>query len=169
MHRAIQGSGGKEPDPQGDQPLQSIGMESRLTRGDAQPPKLMSVKESLDPLVMVTISPAQTLADAKGIARIYLQRWSIKTGFETMHGWGQDRFVVRSFDAIDGCCGRHPHRRLLPGLTMLRRRPSKKSGMWDNISPAENYQPDGLLITPWRLITGSGNWLVLKTPARIGL
>ena len=28
-------------------------------------------------------------------------RWAIETGFETMHAWGQDRFMVRSWTAID--------------------------------------------------------------------
>ena len=63
--------------------------------------ELVPVEERVESLVLVTTLPAQTLADAKGIARIYSQRWAIETGFETMHGWGQDRFMVRSFDAID--------------------------------------------------------------------
>lgn len=63
--------------------------------------ELVPMEESLDPLVLVTTLPVETLADAKGIARIYSQRWSIETGFEAMHSWGQDRFMVRPFDAID--------------------------------------------------------------------
>lgn len=63
--------------------------------------ELVPVEESLDSLVLVTTLPVQTVADAKGIAHVYGQRWAIETGFETMHGWGQDRFMVRSFDAID--------------------------------------------------------------------
>ena len=63
--------------------------------------ELVPVEEGVEFLVLVTTLPAQTLADAKGIARIYSQRWAIETGFETMHSWGQDRFMVRSFDAID--------------------------------------------------------------------
>ena len=55
---------------------------------------------TLDPLVLVTTLPVKSLADARGIARLYAQRWAIETGFETMHGWGQDRFMVRSFQAI---------------------------------------------------------------------
>ena len=63
--------------------------------------ELVPVEENLDSLVLVTTLPVQTVADAKGIAHVYGQRWAIETGFETMHGWGQDRFMVRSFDAID--------------------------------------------------------------------
>jgi hypothetical protein len=51
--------------------------------------------------VLVTTLPVESLADAKAIARIYSQRWSIESAFEMMHGWRQDRFMVRSFDAID--------------------------------------------------------------------
>jgi hypothetical protein len=29
------------------------------------------------------------------------QRWAIETGFETMHAWGQDAFMVRRWTAID--------------------------------------------------------------------
>ncbi len=58
-------------------------------------------EERVEPLVLATTLPAESLADAKGIARIYSQRWAIEAAFETMHGWGQDRFMVRSFDAID--------------------------------------------------------------------
>lgn len=63
--------------------------------------ELVPVEEGLDSLVLATTLPVQSLADARGIARVYGQRWAIETGFETMHGWGQDRFMVRSFDAID--------------------------------------------------------------------
>ena len=63
--------------------------------------ELVPVEEGLDSLVLATTLPVQSLADARGIARVYGQRWAIETGFETMHGWGQDRFLVRSFDAID--------------------------------------------------------------------
>lgn len=63
--------------------------------------ELVPVEEGLDCLVLATTLPVQSLADARGIARVYGQRWAIETGFETMHSWGQDRFMVRSFDAID--------------------------------------------------------------------
>ena len=79
--------------------------------------EFVPVEEGLDSLVLVTTLPVQSLADARGIARVYGQRLAIETGFETMHGWptglsrpsdrlmgldwGQDRFMVRSFDAID--------------------------------------------------------------------
>ena len=63
--------------------------------------QLVPMQDGLDPLVLVTTLSVESLADAKGIARIYAQRWAIETGFETMHAWGQDRFMVRSFQAID--------------------------------------------------------------------
>lgn len=63
--------------------------------------ELVPMEENLESLVLVTTLPLETLADARGIARVYAQRWAIETGFETMHAWGQDRFMVRSFDAID--------------------------------------------------------------------
>ena len=63
--------------------------------------ELVPMGEGLDSLVLVTTLPVETLADAKGVARVYAQRWAIETGFETMHGWGQDRFMVRGFNAID--------------------------------------------------------------------
>ena len=63
--------------------------------------ELVPVEGSMGPLVLVTTLPVESLAEARGIARIYAQRWAIETGFETMHAWGQDRFMVRSFQAID--------------------------------------------------------------------
>jgi len=41
------------------------------------------------------------VAEARAIVRLYAQRWAIETGFETMHAWGQDRFMVRRWTAID--------------------------------------------------------------------
>ena len=52
-------------------------------------------------LVLATTLPVDTTAHARAIVRLYAQRWSIETGFETMHAWGQDRFMVRSWTAID--------------------------------------------------------------------
>ncbi len=54
-----------------------------------------------DPLVLATTLPVETLAEARAIVRLYAQRWAIETGFETMHAWGQDRFMVRKWTAID--------------------------------------------------------------------
>jgi DDE family transposase len=54
-----------------------------------------------DPLVLATTLPVQTLAQARTVVRLYAQRWAIETGFETMHAWGQDAFMVRHWTAID--------------------------------------------------------------------
>lgn len=54
-----------------------------------------------DPLVLATTLPVETLADIKGVVRVYSLRWSIETGFETMKGWGLGRFMVRKWQAID--------------------------------------------------------------------
>lgn len=63
--------------------------------------ELVPTLEGVGPLVLVTTLPVESLVEARGIARIYAQRWAIETGFETMHAWGQDRFMVRGFQAID--------------------------------------------------------------------
>ena len=52
-------------------------------------------------LVVATTLPVTTLADAKGVAGVYAQRWAVESAFETMHAWGQDRFMVRPWEAID--------------------------------------------------------------------
>jgi hypothetical protein len=54
-----------------------------------------------DPLVLATTLPVGTLADARGIAWVYSQRWTIETGFETLKAWGLGRFMVRGWEAID--------------------------------------------------------------------
>jgi hypothetical protein len=54
-----------------------------------------------DPLVLATTLPVDTLADVKGVVRVYSWRWAIETGFETMKAWGLERFMVRSWQAID--------------------------------------------------------------------
>jgi hypothetical protein len=54
-----------------------------------------------DSLVLATTLPVETVAQARAVVRLYAQRWAIETGFETMHAWGQDRFMVRSWTAID--------------------------------------------------------------------
>ncbi|MHB8993436.1 MAG: transposase [Chloroflexota bacterium] len=63
--------------------------------------ELVPMEEGEGSLVLVTTLPVESLADAKGITRVYAERWAIETAFETMHASGQDRFMVRSFDAID--------------------------------------------------------------------
>jgi Transposase DDE domain len=52
-------------------------------------------------LVLATTLPAGTLAECRGVAWVYSQRWAIETAFETMKGWGLERFMVRAWRAID--------------------------------------------------------------------
>ncbi len=52
-------------------------------------------------LVLATTLEVNTRGQARAVVRLYAQRWSIETGFETMHAWGQDHFMVRSWTAID--------------------------------------------------------------------
>jgi Transposase DDE domain len=59
------------------------------------------VGETTDPLLLATTLPVQTPAQARAVVRLYAQRWAIETGFETMHAWGQDAFMVRRWTAID--------------------------------------------------------------------
>jgi hypothetical protein len=54
-----------------------------------------------DPLVLATTLPVRTLTDARGIAWVYGQRWTIETGFEILKAWGLGRFMVRGWQAID--------------------------------------------------------------------
>ena len=52
-------------------------------------------------LVVATTRPGDTVAQARALVRLYAQRGAIETGCETRHAWGQDRFMVRSWTAID--------------------------------------------------------------------
>lgn len=52
-------------------------------------------------MVLATTLPADTMAQARTVVRSYAQRWSIETGFETIHAWVQNRFMVRRWTAID--------------------------------------------------------------------
>jgi len=52
-------------------------------------------------LVLATTLRVETRGQARAVVRLYAQRWVIEAGFETMHAWGQDRFMVRSWTAID--------------------------------------------------------------------
>jgi hypothetical protein len=63
--------------------------------------ELVPVDPDRDPLVLATTLPARTLADCKGVAWVYAQRWSIETAFETLKAWGLERFMVRAWQAID--------------------------------------------------------------------
>ncbi len=61
----------------------------------------MPQDEAIAPLVLATTLPVQTLADARGVAWVYAQRWGIETAFETLKAWGLGRFMVRAWLAID--------------------------------------------------------------------
>ena len=63
--------------------------------------ELVPEEENDESLVVATTLPLRTLPDARGIAWVYGQRWAVETAFETMHAWGQDRFMVRDWQAID--------------------------------------------------------------------
>jgi Transposase DDE domain len=63
--------------------------------------ELVPLDGTTDPLVLATTLPVDTLADLKGVVRVYSWRWAIETGFETMKGWGLGRFMVRTWQAID--------------------------------------------------------------------
>jgi Transposase DDE domain len=59
------------------------------------------VEGATESLVVATTLPVDTVAQVRAIVRLYAQRWAIETGFETMHAWGQDAFMVRRWTAID--------------------------------------------------------------------
>ena len=42
-----------------------------------------------------------TVAQVRAIVRLYAQRWALETGFETMHAWGRNAFMVRRWIAIE--------------------------------------------------------------------
>ncbi len=63
--------------------------------------ELVPVERQSEALVLATTLPARTLADCKGVAGVYAQRWAIETAFETMKAWGLERFMVRAWGAID--------------------------------------------------------------------
>jgi Transposase DDE domain len=54
-----------------------------------------------EPLVLATTLPVDTVVQVRAIVRLYAQRWAIETGFETMHAWGQEAFMVRRWRAIE--------------------------------------------------------------------
>jgi hypothetical protein len=59
------------------------------------------VKGATKSLVVATTLPVDTVAQVRAIVRLYAQRWAIETGFETMHAWGQEAFMVRRWTAIE--------------------------------------------------------------------
>jgi hypothetical protein len=63
--------------------------------------ELVPMEGAEESLVLATTLPVDSLADAKGVAWVYAQRWAVESAFETMHAWGQDRFMVRTWEAID--------------------------------------------------------------------
>jgi hypothetical protein len=63
--------------------------------------ELLPLDGVTDPLVLATTLPVTTLADVKGVVRVYSLRWAIETAFETMKAWGLSRFMVRAWQAID--------------------------------------------------------------------
>jgi|SRR6266536_766444 len=63
--------------------------------------ELVPFQADRESLVLATTLPARTLADCKGVAGVYAQRWVIETAFETMKAWGLERFMVRAWGAID--------------------------------------------------------------------
>jgi hypothetical protein len=63
--------------------------------------ELVPLADDREPLVLATTLPAGTLAECKGVAWVYSQRWAIETAFETMKAWGLERFMVRTWQAID--------------------------------------------------------------------
>lgn len=80
---------------------------SRTGRKDAVQEATVTFVEAVpldgrtEALVLATTLAVDTPAQARAIVRLYAQRWAIETGFETMHAWGQDRFMIRSWTAID--------------------------------------------------------------------
>ncbi len=52
-------------------------------------------------LVLATTLAVDTPAQARALVRLYARRWAIETAVATMHARGQDRFMVRSWVAIE--------------------------------------------------------------------
>lgn len=77
------------------------GRKGDLAEADVTVVQFVPEEERLDPLVLVTTLPVETLSEVRAIMRIYSLRWTIETAFETMHAWGQDAFMVRAWRAID--------------------------------------------------------------------
>ena len=58
--------------------------------------QLVPIEGKLDPLVLATNLPVETLVQARVVAKIYAFRWAVECGFETMKAWGLEGFMVRS-------------------------------------------------------------------------
>jgi hypothetical protein len=77
------------------------GRQADVTEAALQFVELVPLEGTTDPLVLATTLPLETLADARGVARVYSWRWAIETAFETLKAWGLGRFMVRAWQAID--------------------------------------------------------------------
>lgn len=53
------------------------------------------------PLVVATTLAVKSRFDVHGVAYIYAQRWAIESAFETMKAWGLERFMIRTWTAIE--------------------------------------------------------------------
>jgi hypothetical protein len=63
--------------------------------------ELVPLQGPTEPLVLATTLPTARLPEARGVAAVYAQRWSIEASFQTMKAWGLGRFMVREWTAID--------------------------------------------------------------------
>lgn len=75
-------------------------------KGDQQEAPLTFVglfpdQEGKEPLILATTLQATSWAQAQGIVRVYERRWGIEVSLETLKGWGLERFMVRSWRAIE--------------------------------------------------------------------
>ncbi|MGI8424847.1 MAG: transposase [Chloroflexota bacterium] len=77
------------------------GRQTDYTEATLQFVELLPLDGITHPLVVATTLPIETLADSKGVVRVYAWRWAIETAFETMKAWGLGRFMVRRWQAID--------------------------------------------------------------------
>jgi hypothetical protein len=80
---------------------------SRTGRKDDQQEATLTFVEAVpqagatESLVLATTLAVDTPAQARALVRLYAHRWAIETAFETMHAWGQDHFMVRTWVAIE--------------------------------------------------------------------
>jgi hypothetical protein len=77
------------------------GQQADFTEASLNFVELVPQERPTESLVLATTLPARTLADCRGVAWVYAQRWAIETAFETMKAWGLERFMVRAWQAID--------------------------------------------------------------------
>jgi hypothetical protein len=77
------------------------GRQADFTEATLNLVELVPLERQTESLVLATTLPARTLAECRGVARVYAHRWAIETAFETMKAWGLERFMVRRWRAID--------------------------------------------------------------------